>query len=300
MWDTESNAGHRVRPDVLHPWQKGKAMEIRIAHSPDSDDAFMFYALAKEKLPTGKFHFSHTLQDIETLNRKALKGEFEVTAVSFHAYAYIADRYVLLPSGASMGDRYGPMIVAREPWKQDNLKGKKIAIPGTMTTAYLALKLFQPDFESIVIPFDQIMKAVQNREADAGLLIHEGQLTYVDQRLYKIVDLGEWWHEITRLPLPLGGNVIRRDLGKEDIREISRLLKESIQYSLDHREEALAYAMQFARDLDTKTADRFVGMYVNERTLDYGTDGRLAVQTLFDHAHKAGLIPSPIHAEFTE
>jgi 1,4-dihydroxy-6-naphthoate synthase len=248
-------------------------MDIRIAHSPDSDDAFMFYALAKEKLPTGRFRFSHTLQDIETLNRKALKGEYEITAVSFHAYAYIADRYILLPSGASMGDRYGPMIVAREPWKQDELKGKKIAIPGTMTTAYLTLKLFQPDFESIVIPFDQIMAAVQNKEVDAGLLIHEGQLTYADHNLHMIVDLGEWWWQVTRLPLPLGGNVIRRDLGKEDIREISRLLKDSIQYALDHRKEALEYAMQFARDLDTKTADRFVGMYVNERTLDYGNEG---------------------------
>jgi 1,4-dihydroxy-6-naphthoate synthase len=275
-------------------------MDIRIAHSPDSDDAFMFYALAKEKLPTGKFRFSHTLQDIETLNRKALKGEYEITAVSFHAYAYIADRYILLPSGASMGDRYGPMIVAREPWKQDELKGKKIAIPGTMTTAYLTLKLFQPDFESIVIPFDQIMAAVQNKEVDAGLLIHEGQLTYADHNLHMIVDLGEWWWQVTRLPLPLGGNVIRRDLGKEDIREISRLLKDSIQYALDHRKEALEYAMQFARDLDTKTADRFVGMYVNERTLDYGNEGRLAVQTLFDHAHKAGLLKSPILAEFSE
>lgn len=210
-------------------------MEIRIAHSPDSDDAFMFYALATDKLPTGRFHFSHTLQDIETLNRKALSGEYEVTAISFHAYAYIADKYALLPSGASMGDRYGPMIVAREPWKQDELHGKKIAIPGTMTTAYLALKLFQPDFKAEVIPFDQIMQAVQNKTVDAGLLIHEGQLTYSNYRLHKIVDLGEWWYQITGLPLPLGGNAIRRDLGKENIREISRLLRESIQYALDHR-----------------------------------------------------------------
>ncbi len=275
-------------------------MEIRIAHSPDSDDAFMFYALAKEKIPSGKFQFSHTLQDIETLNRKALNGVYEITAISFHAYAYIADKYVLLPSGASMGDRYGPMIVAREPWGQDQLKGKKIAIPGTMTTAYLALKLFQPDFESIVIPFDQIMAAVEEKKVDAGLLIHEGQLTYAEHHLHKIVDLGEWWYDKTRLPLPLGGNVIRRDIGKEDIREISRLLRESIQYALDHRQEALAYAMQFARDLDTKTADRFVGMYVNERTLTYGDEGRLAVQTLFDHAFQANLFPSRIVAEFTD
>ena len=198
-----------------------------------------------------------------------------------------------------MGDRYGPRIVAREPWNPHELKGKKIAIPGTMTTAYLTLKLFQPDFESVVIPFDQIMDAVQKKMVDAGLLIHEGQLTYADHQLHKIVDLGVWWHQATGLPLPLGGNVVRRDLGKDDISEISRLLKESIQYALDHREEALAHAMQFARDLDTTTADRFVGMYVNERTLDYGAEGRRAVQTLFDRAHEAKLIPR-IQAEFTE
>jgi 1,4-dihydroxy-6-naphthoate synthase len=275
-------------------------MEIRIAHSPDSDDAFMFYALAKDKLDTGKFHFSHTLQDIETLNRKALNGEYEITAISFHAYVYIADKYMLLPSGASMGDRYGPMVVAREPWNQEALCGKRIAIPGTMTTAYLTLKLFQPDFEAVVIPFDQIMNEVQKGSVDAGLIIHEGQLTYASQQLHKIVDLGEWWYQQTRLPLPLGGNVIRRDLGMEDIRDLSRLLKESIQYALDHREEALDHAMQFARDLDTKTADRFVGMYVNERTLDYGTEGRQAVQQLFDRAYEAKIIPKPIRAEFAD
>lgn len=275
-------------------------MDIRIAHSPDSDDAFMFYALAKEKLPTGKFHFTHTLQDIETLNRKALSGEYEITAISFHAYIHIAEKYVLLPSGASMGDRYGPMIVAREPWEKSELRGKKIAVPGEMTTAFLTLKLFQPDFQSVVIPFDRIMAAVQNKEADAGLLIHEGQLTYEAHHLHKIVDLGEWWNQTTGLPLPLGGNVIRKDLGKENIRDLSLLLRKSIQYALDHREEALAYAMQFARDLDTKTADRFVGMYVNERTLDYGEEGRLAVQTLFDRAFKARLFPRPIRAEFAD
>ena len=275
-------------------------MEIRIAHSPDSDDAFMFYALAKDKLDTGKFHFTHTLQDIETLNRKALNGEYEITAISFHAYVYIADKYMLLPSGASMGDRYGPMVVAREPWNQEALRGKRIAIPGIMTTAYLTLKLFQPDFEAVVIPFDQIMNEVQKGSVDAGLIIHEGQLTYASQQLHKIVDLGEWWYQQTRLPLPLGGNVIRRDLGKEDIRNLSRLLKESIQYALDHREEALNHAMQFARDLDTKTADRFVGMYVNERTLDYGAEGRQAVQQLFDRAYEAKIIPKPIRAEFAD
>jgi 1,4-dihydroxy-6-naphthoate synthase len=276
-------------------------MEIRIAHSPDSDDAFMFYALAKEKLHTGKYVFSHTLQDIETLNRKALKKEFEITAVSFHAYAYIADNYILLPSGASMGDRYGPMVVAREPMKPEDLRGRKIGVPGTMTTAYLILQLFQPDFEAVVIPFDRIMDEVKKGSVDAGLLIHEGQLTYASEQLHKIVDFGEWWDRQTDgLPLPLGGNVIRRDLGKENISEISRLLKESIQYALDHREAALDYAMQFARDLDTATADRFVGMYVNERTLDYGADGRRAVQLLFDRAFEAGLIPHVTKAEFAD
>ncbi len=275
-------------------------MEIRIAHSPDSDDAFMFYALAREKLPTGKFSFSHTLQDIETLNRKALDGVYEVTAVSFHAYVYIADRYILLPSGASMGDRYGPMIVAREAMSPDKLTGKKIAVPGKLTTAYLLLKLFQSDFEEVVIPFDKIMDAVKQGSVDAGLLIHEGQLTYASHQLHKIVDFGEWWDRETGLPLPLGGNVIRRDLGKEDIAEISRLLKESIQYGLDHRKEALDYAMQFARDLDVKTADRFVGMYVNERTVDYGQEGRKAVQLMIDRAYEAKLIPTAIRAEFAD
>ena len=275
-------------------------MEIRIAHSPDSDDAFMFYALAKDKIQTGKYHFSHTLQDIETLNQKALNGEYEITAISFHAYPYIADKYLLLPSGASMGDRYGPMVVARELLSHENLKGKKIAIPGTMTTAYLVLRLFLTDFEAVVIPFDKIMDAVQNKAVDAGLLIHEGQLTYASYKLHKIVDLGEWWDQTTGLPLPLGGNVVRRDLGKEDIREISRLLKESIQYALTHREEALAYALQFARDLDSGTADRFVGMYVNKRTLDYGEEGRRAVQVLFKRAYEAKLIPAPILAEFAD
>jgi 1,4-dihydroxy-6-naphthoate synthase len=276
-------------------------MDIRIAHSPDSDDAFMFYALAKDKLPTGKYHFSHTLEDIETLNRKALYGEYEITAVSFHAYVYIADRYILLPSGASMGDRYGPLVVAREAWSPEKLRGKKIAVPGTMTTAYLTLKLFEPDFEPVVIPFDRIMEAVQQGSVDAGLLIHEGQLTYASQGLQKIVDMGEWWdRETSGLPLPLGGNVIRRDLGKENITEISRLLKESIQYALDNRKAALDYAMQYARDLDVETADRFVGMYVNDRTVDYGDEGRRAVQLLFDRAWEAKLIPNPIRAEFAD
>ncbi len=273
-------------------------MDIRIAHSPDSDDAFMFYALARDKLETGRFRFSHTLEDIESLNRKALKGEYEITAVSFHAYAYIADKYILLPSGASMGDRYGPLVVARKQLSRDELKNKKIAVPGTMTTAYLAMKLFQADFQAVVVPFDRIMHAVQNDEVDAGLLIHEGQLTYSRHRLHKIVDLGEWWDQATGLPLPLGGNVIKRDLGTEAIGELSRLLRESIRFSLDHRQQALEYAMQYARDLDVETADRFVGMYVNERTLDYGEEGRRAVQILLDRASEAKLIPTRIIAEF--
>ena len=275
-------------------------MDIQIAHSPDSDDAFMFYALAKDKLPTGKFRFNHTLQDIETLNRKAFDGVFEVTAISFHAYPYIEDKYILLPSGASMGDGYGPMAVAREPFSQDELRGKRIAVPGTMTSAFLALKLFQTDFEEVVIPFDQIMDAVKRGDVDAGLLIHEGQLTYADEGLSLIVDFGAWWRETTGLPLPLGGNVIRRDLGMENIKEISRLLKASIQYSLDNREEALEYALEFARDLDPATANRFIGMYVNERTLDYGREGRDAVQLFFDKAYQAGIIPRPVKAEFAE
>jgi len=260
----------------------------------------MFYALAKDKLPTGKFRFHHTLNDIETLNRKALEGEFEVTAISFHAYPYIEDKYMLLPSGASMGDGYGPMVVAREPFGQDDLRGKRIAIPGTLTSACLALKLFQPDFEEVVIPFDQIMDAVKRGDVDAGLLIHEGQLTYADDGLCLIVDFGVWWRETTGLPLPLGGNVIRRDLGMENIKEISRLLKASIQYSLDNREEALEYAMDFARDLDRATADRFVGMYVNKRTLDYGPDGRKSVQLFLDRAYEAGIIPKPVKTEFAD
>lgn len=273
---------------------------IRVAHSPDSDDAFMFYALAAGKIPTGIYQFTHRLEDIETLNRKALGGEYEVTAVSIHAYAYIADKYALLPSGASMGDRYGPVLVASQPWRTADLSGKRIAVPGTMTSAYLALKLFQPDFQHVVIPFDQIMAAVQRGEVDAGLLIHEGQLTYAAEGFHKVVDLGEWWHERTGLPLPLGGNAIRRDLGSTHIREVSRLLRESIRFALDHREDALNHALQYARGLDGKQADRFVGMYVNQRTLDYGDEGRRAVQLFLDQAHERKLIPARVVVEFVD
>jgi len=275
-------------------------IEIRVAHSPDSDDAFMFYALAAGKLSTGEFRFSHKLEDIESLNQKALRGVYEVTAVSIHAYAYIADKYALLPSGASMGDRYGPILVARELWDSPDLSGKRIAVPGIMTSAYLALKLFQRDFQHVLVPFDQIMGAVKRDEVDAGLLIHEGQLTYAGQGLAKVIDLGEWWHETTGLPLPLGGNAIRRDLGRDTIRQVSRLLRQSIQYALDHRDEALRHALQYARDLDSAQADRFVGMYVNDRTLDYGDAGRHAVQLFLDRAYQNGLIPGRIEVEFAD
>src|ERR1700738_4562974 len=237
---------------------------ITVGHSPDPDDAFMFYALDHDKIDTGNLRFRHELQDIETLNRRALKGELEVTAVSIHAYAFLLDKYALLPSGCSMGDRYGPMVVARRKLSLDELKTAKIAVPGTMTTAFLTLRLLLPEgFTYEVLPFDQILDAVAAGKYDAGLIIHEGQLTFQNQGLQLIIDLGVWWQEKTGLPLPLGGNVVRRDLGPEAIREISRLLKESIRYSLDHRKEALAYALQYARDMDVALADRFVGMYVN-------------------------------------
>jgi 1,4-dihydroxy-6-naphthoate synthase len=274
---------------------------IRVGHSPDPDDAFMFYALAHDKLDTGGLRFEHQLQDIETLNRRALKGELEVTAISLHAYAHLLDKYALLPSGCSMGDKYGPMVVAREPLTLEQLAKAKIAVPGTLTTAFLALRLLLPGgFEFEVIPFDQILDAVAAGKFDAGLIIHEGQLTFQNQGLRLIVDLGVWWYEKTGLPLPLGGNVVRRDLGAKTMHDISRLLKESIQYSLDHRDAALEYALNYARDMDKSLADRFVGMYVNEWTLDYGPRGREAVRRLLNEAHKAGIIPSAVNVEFVE
>jgi 1,4-dihydroxy-6-naphthoate synthase len=274
---------------------------ITVGHSPDPDDAFMFYALAHHKLDTGDLQFRHELQDIETLNRRALRGELEVTAVSIHAYAHLLDRYALLPSGCSMGDRYGPMVVARKPLSVEDLKSLRIAIPGTLTTAFLALRLLLPEgFASEVVPFDQILSAVALGRFDAGLIIHEGQLTFQNQGLHLVVDLGVWWQERTGLPLPLGGNVVRRDLGLPTIRQISRLLKESIQYSLDHREDALTYALQYARDMDKALADQFVGMYVNQWTLDYGPRGREAVRRLLEEGHREGIIPSPVAVEFVE
>ena len=271
---------------------------IHVAHSPDSDDAFMFYALAAGKIDTDGIAYEHELQDIETLNRRALRGELEVTAVSIHAYAYLADRYALLPHGSSMGDGYGPRLVAREPRSRHSLAGARIAIPGTLTTAYLALRLWQPDFEPVPTPFDQIEDVVERGEVDAGLLIHEGQLTFQDRGLHLVADMGEWWFQETGLPLPLGGNVIRKDLGSDLIETISRHLHASIAYGLQHRATALDHAMQYARGLDTQRADTFVGMYVNDWTLDYGERGRAAVRLLLDEGHKAGIIPRPVTVEF--
>ena len=273
---------------------------IRVGHSPDPDDAFMFYALAHDKIDTRGLRFVHELQDIETLNRRALRGELEVTAISIHAYAHLLDKYALLPSGCSMGDRYGPMVVARKPLSIDQLRPLTIAVPGTMTTAYLALKLLLGDFKFEVVPFDQIIPAVAGGRFDAGLIIHEGQLTFEQQGLRLVVDLGVWWQEKTGLPLPLGGNVVRRDLGDATIRQISRLLKESIRYGLAHRSEALDYALKYARDMDKSLADRFVGMYVNDWTLDYGPRGREAVRRLLAEAHREGVIAKPVDVEFVE
>jgi 1,4-dihydroxy-6-naphthoate synthase len=272
---------------------------IRVGHSPDSDDAFMFYALTHGKLDASGLNFVHQLEDIETLNRRALEGELEVSAVSIHAFAHLADRYALLASGCSMGDRYGPTLIAREPLSLHDLVGRTIAIPGRLTTAYLALQLcLGRDVPVEVVPFDRILPAVAEGRAEVGLIIHEGQLYYGDKGLHKVVDLGQWWFEQTGLPLPLGGNVVRKDLGDELVREIARLLKASIRYALDHRQEALDYALQYARDLDPALADRFVGMYVNEWTLDYGPRGREAVRTLLGRAAERGLVPGSIDVQF--
>ena len=271
---------------------------ITVAHSPDSDDAFMFFGLASGAVDTGGIEVEQVLSDIESLNRAAFEGRYEVTAVSFHAFAHLSDTYALLPHGASMGDNYGPIVVSR-PGGPDTVKGRKIAIPGTLTTAYLALKLYEPDFEHVVVPFDQIEDFVARGEADAGLLIHEGQLTYAENGLRKIVDLGEWWSERTGgLPLPLGGNIIRRDLGPEMIRKVSKMLHDSIAHALSHRKEAVDYAQQFGRGLDKARTDTFVGMYVNDLTLGYGERGRKAVERLMTEAFDSGLIPKPVPIEF--
>jgi 1,4-dihydroxy-6-naphthoate synthase len=271
---------------------------ITVAHSPDSDDAFMFYGLATHKLDTGSLNFTHVLKDIQTLNEEAFRGTYDVTAVSFHAYAYIADKYLLLPHGASIGDNYGPILVSREPAKAADISTLKIAVPGTLTSAFLALRIFNADFKYEVVPFDKIIDAVKSGQCDAGLLIHEGQLFYESIGLHKVLDLGEWWHERTGLPLPMGGNVIRRELGTEIIRKVSHCLSESIRYSLANRDDALAYAMQFARDMDTDLADRFVAMWVNDLTLDYTDRGREAVQRMLLEGFELGIIPNRPTVEF--
>ena len=277
-----------------------RTVELKLAHSPDSDDAFMFYALATRKISSRDLSFTHVLEDIESLNRKALEGIYDVTAISFHAYAYLADKYVFLPSGASFGERYGPIVVSRARVGSGSLKGKRVAIPGKMTTAYLALQLYEPGVDALVTPFDQILDTVVRGEADAGVVIHEGQLTYANAGLIKVLDLGEWWYEQTNLPLPLGGNVIRRALDSPTKRAVASLLKESIRYSLDHREEALSYAQQFSRGLDATTADHFVSMYVNEWSLDYGERGRRAVQELLDWGFERGFLPKAVQADYVE
>jgi 1,4-dihydroxy-6-naphthoate synthase len=274
---------------------------IHVAHSPDSDDAFMFYALAAGKLDTGDLRYVHELSDIESLNQRALRGELEVTAVSIHAYAYLADRYALLNSGSSMGDRYGPRLVSRHPAPADPCAAAgrlRIAIPGRLTTAYLALSLYQPQFEEVVVPFDQIEDRVLDGTVDLGLLIHEGQLTYADRGLHLWTDLGEWWFGETGLPLPLGGNVVRRDLGAATIAQVARDLRRSIEYALEHRAPALEHAKQFNRGIGEERTDRFVGMYVNHWTVDYGDRGREAVRELLRRGHEAGIIPHGVAVDF--
>jgi 1,4-dihydroxy-6-naphthoate synthase len=275
--------------------------EISIAHSPDSDDAFMFYGLATNKIRVPGYRFTHTLSDIETLNRRAQNEAFyDVTAISFHAYPYLQDNYTLMGCGGSVGEGYGPMVVSGKKLKPDDLGKIKVAIPGTLTTAFLALKVFNPDIETEVVPFDEIIPAILAGKYDAGLIIHEGQLTYSSSGLYKVIDLGVWWRETTGLVLPLGGNAIRRSLGPEEHKIISKALRDSIQHALDHREQALEYAMQFARDLDTSLANRFVSMYVNERTLDYGKDGREAIRKLLALGHERGIIPIEPKVDFVD
>ena len=273
-------------------------MQITVAHSPDSDDAFMFYALATGKLDTGGLEFVHVLRDIQSLNEAARRSTYDVTALSIHGYAYVQDRYQLLNSGASMGEGYGPMVVARKAITPEDLEHREVAVPGVQTSAYLALKLYCPQVRTVSMPFDAILNAVRQGEVEAGLLIHEGQLTFGDEGLTEVVNLAQWWSTVTGLPLPLGGNGIRRDMGAALQLRVARLLRESIQYALDHREDALAYAMQYARDLTSSLADRFVGMYVNQRTLDYGDDGRLAVQKFLDMGYEKGIIPHRTKVDF--
>ncbi|MCS4541635.1 MAG: ABC transporter substrate-binding protein [Euryarchaeota archaeon] len=271
-------------------------MKIRVAHSPDADDAFMFYALAEGKIDTNGIEFEHVLSDIQTLNQRAISGEYEVSAISIHAYPYVAVRYALMSCGGSVGYKYGPIVVSKRPLK--TLKGKVIAIPGMLTTAYLILKLFEKNFTPKVIPFDQIIDEVSKGNVEAGLVIHEGQLFYADKKLYKFIDLGEWWYEETKLPLPLGGNIVRRDLGKETMEKVSRYVRESIKYSLEHREEALNYAIQFARGLGKEKASKFVSMYVNKFTIDYGKEGRKAISILLSKGYEEGIITNKVEVDF--
>ncbi len=285
---------------AVKPLESSPKRTISVAHSPDSDDAFMFYGLATNKLETGDLKFEHTLKDIQSLNEDARNGVFDVTAISFHAFAYVADKYALLPHGASIGDKYGPIVVSKDPRPTSEIGSLKIAVPGELTSAYLALRIYNKDFDHVVVPFDEIIAAVQKGEADAGLLIHEGQLFYSQMGLSKVLDLGEWWHEKTGLPLPMGGNVIRRDLGTELMQKVSKYLHASIEYSMDNREDALAYAMQFARDMQPELADRFVAMWVNDLTLDYGERGREAVRRLLAEGHAAGIIPHQVQVDFVE
>jgi 1,4-dihydroxy-6-naphthoate synthase len=276
-------------------------LDISIAHSPDSDDAFMFYGLATNKVRVPGYRFHHTLCDIETLNRRAREEAFyDVTAISFHAYPYLQDNYTLMGCGGSVGEGYGPMIVSLKPLAADDLGKIKIAVPGTLTTAYLALKIFNPALETVTVPFDQIIPEILAGNFDAGLIIHEGQLTYSSNGLYKVLDLGAWWRETTGLVLPLGGNAIRRSLGPDTLRIVTKAVRDSIQHALDNREEALDYAMQFARDLDARLANRFVSMYVNDRTLDYGADGREAIRKLLDLGYERGIIPIAPKVEFVD
>src|SRR5215510_8114344 len=272
--------------------------EITLGHSPDPDDAFMFYALAADKIDTHGITFNHVIEDIETLNRRAMNAELDVTAISIHAYAYVLDKYALLTSGASMGDNYGPLVIAREPTSLDELRRATIAVPGLMTTAYLALRLCLEEVKTVVVPFDQIMDAVERREVDAGLLIHEGQLTYAARGFNKVIDLGAWWMSETGLPLPLGGNAIKKSLGPELIAKVSGLLRESIEYGLANRETAVRHSMKYGRGMAESLTDKFVGMYVNDYTIDYGERGREAVRRLLQRGHEAGVIPRPVQLEF--
>jgi 1,4-dihydroxy-6-naphthoate synthase len=280
------------------PRAEKQPLEIKLAHSPDSDDAFMFYALATHKLATPGYKYTHVLSDIQTLNEAALQETYDVTAVSFAAYPSLRDKYVLLDCGASFGENYGPIVVSSKPLRKEELARKRIAVPGLKTTAYLTLKLFEPDFEPVVMPFDKILDAVQSESVEAGLLIHEGQLLFPQLGLHRVIDLGIWWHDQTSLPLPLGGNAVRRSLGPALGRQIARTIRESVEYGLGHREEALNYAMQFARDMETETADKFVAMYVNRWTLGYGDRGKLAVTELINRGTAAGLLPGPPSVEF--